>query len=190
MASQRRGRVRCDPGMLHTVTWSMVTFSVHDEGEEFRPLPMEELRVRPCHMVELLPTSRKYQPQPRVMPARVNMTMLRTPANGLRDWCQLCMPTILQAWAIANDVDHLSVQERADRAILAPPGAIVRSHAWIFRMLCDGRPGEGMKMKTLLSHIAYARRESRGWPIQRWLLTRICFSGLLVTRISPRQSPM
>jgi integrase len=59
------------------------------------------------------------------MPGRINMTHLTSPAEGLDTWCELCMPTILQAWAIKNNVDRLSPEARKSRPVFAPPGSTV-----------------------------------------------------------------
>jgi hypothetical protein len=118
-----RGGEGCDPNMIHTITWSMVQFSVMDADDSCRPLQMTDLRSTPCDMVELLPTSRKYQDEPRPMPGRINMTHLKEPVTGLDQWCELCMPTILQAWAIKNEVDRLTPTERKSRPVFAPPGS-------------------------------------------------------------------
>jgi hypothetical protein len=119
----------CDMTSAHHITWSMVHFSIQT-NDVWGPLPMTQLRTRPCDMVELKQQSRKYQEEPRLMPGRINMCHLDDPSLGATTWCHLCMPTLLQGWAIMNDVDHLSATQLASRPVLAPPGsdrAITRS---------------------------------------------------------------
>jgi hypothetical protein len=112
----------CDMTSKHQITWSMIHFSIQTDNV-WGPLPMTQLRTQPCDMVELKQHSRKYQEEPRLMPGRVNMCHLADPSLGAITWCHLCMPTLLQGWAIMNDVDHLSATQLASRPVLAPPGS-------------------------------------------------------------------
>ena len=105
----------------HIITWSMITFSIYINGE-LHELPMSRLRTTPCDQMDLHQASRKYQEGPRLMPGRVNTCHLADPATGAHVWCHLCMPTIMQAWAIINDIDLMSVEDRQSRPVLAQPG--------------------------------------------------------------------
>jgi len=107
----------------HIIMWSMITFSVYWH-ETWQELPMSHLRGTPCDMMELHQQSRKYQEGPRCMPGRMNTCHLADPSLGATTWCHLCMPTVLQGWAILNNVDKMSPTERAQRPVLAPPGSI------------------------------------------------------------------
>ena len=111
----------CDEYSNHLLTWSMVTFRIFRHNK-WQTLPMSELRTTTCNMVDLLPHSRKYQDEPRLMPGRMNTCHLADPSLGDVTWCHLCMPTLLQGWAIRNNIDKLSSTDRAARPILASPG--------------------------------------------------------------------
>jgi hypothetical protein len=112
----------CNQFDRHIITWSMIHFSICVNGQ-WQPLPMTQLRTTPCDMVELCQTSRKYQEEPRLMPGRLNTCYLDDPSTGTTTWCHLCMPTILQGWAIDNAIDRMSDQTLATRPVLAPPGS-------------------------------------------------------------------
>ena len=111
----------CDMDSAHLLTWDTVTFSIFRHNS-WQTLPMSLLRTTPCDKIDLLPRSRKYQPEPRPMPGRMNTSHLDPPVTGVTHWCHLCMPTILQAWAIMNNVDHLPPTTLATRPLLALPG--------------------------------------------------------------------
>jgi hypothetical protein len=106
----------------HLATWGMLSFQIYREGQ-WRPLPMADLQSTPCDMLELHLLSRKYQHGPRLMPGRINTCHLRDPSQGTTQWCHLCLPTILQAWAITNRIDRLSQTARDRRPILARPSS-------------------------------------------------------------------
>lgn len=112
----------CNQFDRHTITWSMIRFSISVNGQ-WVPLPMTQLRTTPCDMVELCQSSRKYQEEPRLMPGRLNTCYLDDPSVGTTTWCHLCMPTLLQGWAISNAIDQMSDEILATRPVLAPPGS-------------------------------------------------------------------
>jgi hypothetical protein len=100
----------------------MVKFFTFDSGQQPTPFPMQLLCCKPADMVSLELESRKYQPHQRQMPGRINTIFLEQPAQGLDMWVNMCMVTILQAWAIRNNVQHMSPAQRRNRAVLTPPG--------------------------------------------------------------------
>ena len=108
--------------LQHLIKWDMIVFAVYRHGQ-WHELPMDQLRITPCDKLDLKQTSRKYQDGPRPMPGRMNTCHWKDPGRGAIDWCHLCMPTLLQGWAILNDIDHLSAADRANRPVLAPPGS-------------------------------------------------------------------
>ena len=116
-----RGGEGCDFLQGHIITWSMIAFYVW-KNEQLHEMPMTDLRTTPCDQMDLHQDSRKYQHGPRLMPGRVNTCHLADPARGALDWCHLCMPTIMQGWAILNNIDHMSQAERERRPVLAQPG--------------------------------------------------------------------
>ena len=108
----------------HLLTWSAITFKIC-RNKKWSILPMHLLPTIPCDLVELLPPTRKYQTTPRKMPGRVNTCHLKKPAQGTTTWCNLCMPTIIQGWALQNNIHNLTVEQRAHRPFLAAPGSNV-----------------------------------------------------------------
>lgn len=125
----RSGEV-CDVSWTeHLITWSMVTFSLHDHSDSdtddhWHLMPMHLLRTTPCDMVDLNQASRKYQQEFRPTPGRINVCHIADPSLGATTWNHLCMATILQGWAILNDVDHMTSSELATRPLLAAPHTI------------------------------------------------------------------
>lgn len=109
----------------HLLTWNDITFLCSSPTSEWLPLPMADLRTVPCDIVHLQPQSRKFQEQTgtHIMPGRVNTCYLVNPSQGLTQWTDLCMATIIQAWAIHNNIDTMSPTERAQRPLLAAPGS-------------------------------------------------------------------
>jgi hypothetical protein len=105
----------------HLLMWSMVDFRIHIHTDVWESLPMSDLRTRCCDMVVIHLPSRKFQPEERDMPGRVNVTHLADPSKGTTTWCHLCMASILQGWAIQNDIDVMSPSELAARPVLAAP---------------------------------------------------------------------
>ena len=111
----------CKPLEDHILTWSMVKFYVVDEEGSEMTLPFSKLTEHICDMVRIFPESRKYQSHSRPLPGRVNKTHLKNPAAGTTTWCNLCMPTLLQGWAIRNKIHTMSRLELLHRPILTDP---------------------------------------------------------------------
>ena len=103
----------------HTMTWEMVTF--YDDNDQ--PLPMRALRTQPCDLVGLQLASRKHQEHARLMPGRTSNHIIQDPRHGATSWCNLCMATILQGWAILNNIDRMTPVQLAQRPVLAKPGS-------------------------------------------------------------------
>jgi hypothetical protein len=113
----------CKPLEQHIITWSMVTFYLCDLYGDRTVMPMTALRTSPCDMVELNLHSRKYQEVARRIPGRVNTCHLPDPAKGTTTWCGLCMATLLQGWAIDNNIDMMLPTTLAQRPVLAMPNS-------------------------------------------------------------------
>jgi hypothetical protein len=105
----------------HLLMWSMVHFRIHIGHDLWQDLPMSQLRSRHCDVVDIYPVSRKFRDEPSTMPGRINFTRLADPSTGLSSWNNLDMATILQAWAILNDLDHRPPSALESRPILADP---------------------------------------------------------------------
>jgi hypothetical protein len=114
----------------HLLMWSMVRFRIHIHHDIWSDLPMSQLRTRYCDLVELHPDSRKFRTEPSTMPGRVNITHLADPATGLDTWNNLDMASILQAWAIRNDIDHRHPTDLQTRPLLADPltNSVISAH--------------------------------------------------------------
>ena len=143
----------CKPLESHIITWSMVTFYVSDLDGERSVLPMADLRTRPCDMVEVHLHSRKCQEEARRLPGRINTCHLADPSKGTTTWCGLCMPTLLQGWAIDNNIDRLSSATVDKRPVLAIPGTNqVVSPSMISKALRRNAHRRGEDEKSVVPH--------------------------------------
>ena len=115
----------------HIITWGMVTFYELDVNENIVVQPLSTLPDRPCYMVVVQPHSRKYQEHSRPLPGRVNFTHLIHPMDGIYQWCNLCMCSLLQGWAIRCSIWRYTQAALADRPVLSSPGThrVISAHA-------------------------------------------------------------
>ena len=109
------------PQEEHIITWSMVVFYFISSSNEMVPMTMQQVMTIPCHMVTLHLHSRKKQPQARHLPGRVNFARLTDPSQGCSTWCDICIATILQGWAVQNRIDQFSDSELQFRPLLFSP---------------------------------------------------------------------
>ena len=107
----------------HTITWAMVKFKKQIPRGGMTMLTPNELRSRPCDMVELDPESRKHQEFARDIPGRMNTRHIQNPAQGVTTWQNMCQATLLQGWALMCNVDKMSLEEKAARPVLTYPGS-------------------------------------------------------------------
>ena len=109
------------PQEKHIITWSMIKFYFISSSNEMIPMPLDQLNKTPCHMVTLTLHSRKKQPVARHLPGRVNFANFSDPSKGCTEWCDLCIATILQGWAIYNNIWQLTQEELDHRPLLYSP---------------------------------------------------------------------
>ena len=107
----------------HIVTWSMVTFYEFNKDDDIVIQPLSTLSSRPCYMVMIAPHSRKKQDKCRPIPGRVNFTHLADPATGIYQWCNLCICTLLQGWAIRCGIWKYTTAALEALPVLAAPGS-------------------------------------------------------------------
>ena len=111
----------CNVQEAHIITWSMLRFYAY-RGRKLQLMCMSDLSVIPCDLLELHQESRKHQEHARPMPGRINASRLTDPSRGLSQWCNLCIPTIMQAWAIQCRIHTFTPQELTSTPVLTLPG--------------------------------------------------------------------